>query len=155
MLSTRSIIHIFRHLDFGSLLHSRLDRPYWKAACRRSARIVDNTDERQTDGTNSDHPAARASLWRRVWVLPRRLLPSRRTRWDRRRSRIDPCRPRDRVAGARAHRKPLLLSFERASLVMAQIGCVEPLAPLCWSSPSPLLPLPALLFPPWFPTGRG
>src|SRR4029077_9556034 len=119
MLSTRSIIHIFRHLDFRSLLHSRLDRPYSKAASRRSARIADNTDERQTDGINSDHPAARASLWRWVWVLPRRLLPSRRTRWDRRRSRVNPCRPRDRVAGARAHRGPLLLSFERASLIMA------------------------------------
>ena len=147
MLSTRSIIHIFRHLDFRSPLHSRLDRPYWKAASRRSARIADNTDERQTDGINSDHPAARASLWRWVWVLPRRLLPSRRTRWDRRRSRVDPCRPRDRVAGARAHRGPLSLSFERSSwsCVIAQENRADVSPPLlrawlhrswlfCWSS---------------------
>ena len=39
---------------------------------------------------------------------------------------------------------------------VAQIGCVEPLAPLCWSSPYRLSLLPAPLFPPWFPpTGSG
>src|SRR5690349_13569675 len=59
-------------------LHSPLHRSEWKAASRRSARIADKTDERQTDGTISDHPAARGSLRGRVWVLPRRLLPSRR-----------------------------------------------------------------------------
>ena len=47
-------------------LHSRLRRSQWKAASRRSARIADKTDERQTDGIGSDHPAARGSLWRRV-----------------------------------------------------------------------------------------
>src|SRR3984893_3151832 len=118
MLATRSIIHILDTLT-RSPLHSRLDRPSWKAASRRSARIADKTDERQTDGTNSDHRAARGSLWRRVWVLPRRLLPSRRTRRDRRHTRVDPCRPRDRVVGARAHRGPLSVSFEGVSLVMA------------------------------------
>src|SRR5271169_1932589 len=109
------LFHIFYSLT-RSPLHSRLDRPAWKAASRRSARIADKPDERQTDGTDSDHPAARGSLWRWVWVLPRRLLPSRRPRRDRRHTRVDPCRPRDRVAGARAHRGPLALSFERASL---------------------------------------
>ena len=118
MLAARPIIHIFRHLDSVAAPQPARS-PYLKAASRRSARIADNTNERQTYGTNSDHSAARGSLWRRVWVLPRRLLPSRRTRWDRRHTRVDPRRPRDRVAGARAHRWPLFLSFERDSLIMA------------------------------------
>src|SRR5271165_3348607 len=118
MLATRPTIQIFDTLTW-SPLHNRLDRPSWKAASRRSARIAGNTDERQTDGINSDHPAARAPLRRRVWVLPRWLLPSRWTRRDWRHTRVDPCRPRDRVASARAHWGSLSLSFERASPAMA------------------------------------
>src|ERR1700757_4314501 len=76
---------------------------------RRSARLADRLMKNKTDGTDSDHPAARGSLWRRVWVLPRRLLPSRRTCRDRRHTRVGPGRPGDRVAGARAHRWPLSL----------------------------------------------
>src|SRR5689334_21147252 len=106
------------HFLTRPLLHSPLHRSEWKAASRRSARIADKTDERQTDGTISDHPAARGSLRGRVWVLPRRLLPSRRARRDRRHTRIGPGRPRDRMAGARAYRGPLSLSYERPSLVM-------------------------------------
>ena len=37
----------------------------------------------------------------------------------------------------------------------AQIGCVELLVLLCWSSPYRLLPFPAPLLRPWFLTGRG
>jgi hypothetical protein len=68
---------------------------------------ADKPDERRTDGTNSDYRAALASLWRRVWVLPRRLLSSRRTSRDRRHTRADPRRPRYRMAGLRARRVPL------------------------------------------------
>ena len=41
MRATRPIIHILYSLT-RSPLHSRLDRPSWKAASRRSARIADN-----------------------------------------------------------------------------------------------------------------
>ena len=117
MLSTRHLVYFRflswqgRHSTAGSIGPSgRLQTPLG---------IADDTDERPTDGTGSDHPAARDPLWRRVWVLPRRLLPSTRARWDRRHTRVGPGRPRDRVAGARAPRGPLSLSFERGSLVMA------------------------------------
>src|SRR6201984_975269 len=129
MLATRPTIHVLDTLSWLPL-HSRLVRLSGKAASRRSARIADKTDERQTDGTNSDHPAARGSLRGRIWVLPRRLLPSRRARWDRRHTRIGPGRPRDRMAGARAYRGPLSLSFERPSRVVCNRagGTVQTLA---------------------------
>src|SRR6201990_2744421 len=87
-------------------------------------------DERQTDGTYSDHPAARGSLRGRVWVLPRRLLPSRRARWDRRHTRVGPGRPRDWVAGARAHWRPLSLNSRepRWSWRIAQERIMQTLA---------------------------
>jgi hypothetical protein len=130
----------------------------WKAVGRRSARTADKPDERQTNGADSNHPAARSSLWRWVWVLPGRLLPSRRTCRNWRRTRVDPCRPRDRVAGARAHRGPLSLSFERPSWSRrnrAGENCADarssPLRRLAlvlrhWSSCYRLSPFPAPLF---------
>src|ERR1700682_5043508 len=98
-----------RHTILDSWLPFYSRRSAIVESCQRSlgARLPTKTNERQTDGTDSDHRAARGSLWRRVWLLPRRLLPPRRTRGDRRHTRVDP------------GRGPLALSFEGASLGMA------------------------------------
>ena len=150
MLATRFTIHILRYLDSVAAPQPAPSAARGKLPAARSARTADKTDERQADGTNSDHPAAPGSLWGRVWVLPRRLLPSGRTRRDRRHTRVDPCRPRDWVAGARAHWGPFSLSLERRSWSwrnrggcgwcrcqlqsVTQISRVKPLALRQWSS---------------------
>src|SRR5271169_6649291 len=86
------------------------------------ARVAVLADERQTHGTDSDHHSTLSAVRRRVWILPRRLLPSRRTHRDRRHTRPDPRRPRDRLAGARAHRRRLFISPEKPRLVLGQSG---------------------------------
>jgi hypothetical protein len=107
-----------------------------------------------------------------VWVLPRRLLPSRRARWDRRHTRVGPGRPRDRVAGARGTSRASIselrenlvghgvIGLERGLQTLASARCADWLRRAARAAllviAFRLSLLPALLFRAVFPPmGRG